>query len=221
MFGWFNKFIAGTTGTKEANMAESNATAPAVTTSNAGGVDVAKLVSDSIAAALKPVTDQLTTLAQNQKVLADTLAKLPPAPSAEKAKGKDQETALNAESVQKLVSETVTTALQQHTKSQQQTAARETFIQQHLAKLPRPYHGLLGQDPAKWAEEAKAIQQQYEADFGTSGAKPHSVGTAATTGTVPSPQLDPSKMTREQFAATYLPKVPGVSAVETKPGQPA
>ena len=40
-----------------------------------------KALTDTLTAALKPVTDQLSALADNQRVLADTLKQLPPAPT--------------------------------------------------------------------------------------------------------------------------------------------
>lgn len=179
-------------------------------------------VTQAINTALKPLTDALasvgkitTELAGNQKVLADTLAQLPPAGG--KAEPKPSATPLTAESVQDLVAKSISDALGKHQQQTAATAAREQFINQHLAKIPKPYHSMLGTDPAKWSDEAKAIQADYDSHFGKSTAAQSpaaqlSVGAPPQTGSAPTTTIDASKLPPSKFAQLYLPKVPGTQA---------
>jgi hypothetical protein len=146
------------------------------------------IINDTLGAAIKPVTDSIATLTatqgdlvKNQTVLADTLKALPPAaPAADKGatdgkdKAADAGKSLTLEDVAKLLDERDSKRQQ----TAQQSAAREAFIKDKLAKLPAVYQGQLGNDAAKWNDEATKIQQQYEADFKAGGGKADDVGGA-------------------------------------------
>lgn len=163
-------------------MAETQAAPPA----DSGKIDVAaitKTVTDEVMKAVKaatePLAGQLAELAKNQKVLADTYA----ADKAAADKAADDKAAdkaaqpLTAEQVQKLVSD----ALAAKEQTAQSKAEREAFIasaESGLGKLPKTYLAKLGADKAKWAEEAKAIVAEFEADFKASGGKVPDVGGA-------------------------------------------
>jgi len=155
-------------------MAEANTTPAA-----APAIDYAKLA-EAMTAALKPaLTEAIKPIADNQKILADTLAALPPA-AGKQGDGKQTDAAkpLDAEGVAKIVAE----QLKGFTAQTQQSAEREKYIAAHLAKLPAAYQTQLGNDPAKWAEEAKTIQGQFEADFKANGGKAETLASGTTDG---------------------------------------
>jgi hypothetical protein len=156
-------------------MAETNPAA--ATGGNNQQVDVAaiqKAVNEALGAAietaLKPVNEALTTLGQNQKVLGDTLAKLPPAPAAEAGKdGKDGKgeaaKPLAAEDVAKIVTDTIAKDRQAQQTTAEQRAARDAFLadpKNGLVRLPDAYKAQLSSDPAKWGDEAKSIAASWE-----------------------------------------------------------
>lgn len=193
-------------------MAEQNTAQPPA-------VDVAAIAKQVTESVLSQVGKLLEPITANQKVLADTLAKLPPAPAATAAAGteKDEKApkGLTVEEAQKLFSELL--AGQQ--KASQATAAREAFISANLAKLPKPYQGQLGTDPAKWAEEAKSIQKSFEDEWVARGGKLESLGGAARDGgtTAATAPVDTSKLPAFERIQRGLEKLPVANApVETK-----
>lgn len=131
-----------------------------------GGIDVQALtqgivqgVSAALGEALKPLGEQLGKLAAPEK-------------KPEAATDKP----ITAQDVAKMV----TDALAGQKASADGVAKREQFITANLGKLPAAYRNQLGTDPAKWADESKAIQGQFEADVkGLPGVKLESLGTPA------------------------------------------
>ncbi len=84
----------------------------------------------AVTAAIKPISEQVQTLAQ----------KITTAPT--------------AESVSKAVTETFAAQQTQQT----QVNARQEFISQNLKGIPDAFHSMVGNDPAKFAEQAQALR---------------------------------------------------------------
>jgi carboxylesterase type B len=92
-------------------MPEASGTQTATPPANSGGLTLEQVntaITTTLATALKPVTDTLTAIGQNQKVLADTLSALPPAKVEEKKDGSEggasrKPAALTATDVAKVV----------------------------------------------------------------------------------------------------------------------
>lgn len=174
-------------GGKEANMADNTTTPPAGGTASGGlsKEDVQAIVAEAVAERLKPVAETLTALSENQKVIADTLAKLPPAgEGAGGAKKKDAEEPKppTADEIKKLVADGIAAAAAAQQQTAEQKAAKAAFLEQHLAKLPEAYKRQLGDDPKSWAAEATSIQKQFETDFKAGGGKTTDVGGAGRDG---------------------------------------
>lgn len=177
----------------EANQ-ENNANPPA----SSGGLtkdDVKAIVADALGAAITPITDNLKSLGENQRVLADTLKALPPAGLEKKAsEGKEGKEgaatitgALTADEAKKMFAELLAANSEQQQTSAAQAAARKAFIakpESGLAKLHPALQAKLGVDPAKWADEAKAITQEWETYAKSSGIPLPDVGGASKDGGV-------------------------------------
>lgn len=122
----------------------------------------------ALAKSVNDLQAKLDDLVKNQSILADTLAKLPPA-SAEQPKTEQPKSAkaepLTLEQVQK----TVNDALAAHDKSSKVSAEKSARISKDLADVPARYRSL-GDDPAKWDDEVKAIKDEYRRDFRASEA---------------------------------------------------
>lgn len=105
--------------------------------------EVAKIVADAI----KPIAETQTTLAGQQKVLADTLAALPPAGAEKKeekpAETKDQPKAITSDDVAKIVADAIKAdreAQQQATASSaKKSAARQKTIDGKLKGVPEEF----------------------------------------------------------------------------------
>lgn len=177
----------------------------------------------AVAKSLQPSFDaqskSFAAMEKNLGTVADTLVKLPPAtetagtPVAVKPPAAPAAEGLTLDAIGKLID----TKLSNRDQQAQTASQRDAFVGQHLSKLPAVYQKQLGNDPTKWEGEAKAIQAQYEQDFGKSGAPGKTVGAPTATGSPPAATLDASKLTADQFAQQFLPKVPGTPAtVETK-----
>jgi hypothetical protein len=210
MFKRLSKLIRRRDRGKEQSMAEKKDDAAGLSKA-----DVEQIVSDALGKSLKTVTDAVTSisgtvgdLAKNQKVLADTMA-AQAAPKPEEKKEGEQKP-LTIEDVGKAISD----ALGKQQQTQQQQQARGEFISKNLAKLPARFQQALGNDPAKWADEAKTIQGEYEQLVKSVGGKLENVGGADRDGgTTPAKQqLDAStaaKLPNEEFAKRFLPRPPG------------
>lgn len=170
-------------------MAENNGTQTATPPANSGGLTIEQ-VNAAIAGVVKPLADAVKSLGDNQKTIADTLAQLPPAGVAKK--DGEKPAAITADDVTRIV----TDALKAQSQSQQAVAAREKFVSETLGKLPDAYKRLLGNDPAKWADEAKVIQSTFESDLKASGAPAENKGGASRDGgsSVVNQPIDKSKL---------------------------
>jgi hypothetical protein len=141
----------------------------------------AEAVAGLITAALKPVTEAMTAMQANQKVIADTMAADAAAKTkveADAAKAAAAATPtptpatatlapLTAEAVSKLLNDTLATRDQQA----QSTAARNAFLAEKMKDVPAAYRGALGNDPAKWTAEEQKIRETLKADLSAMGAK--------------------------------------------------
>lgn len=191
-------------------MADESTKTPTAVPSPRDLPDVQKLVADTVAAALAPVTAALADLGKNQKVLADTLASLPPSGAPENVKGGTGPTALSLEDVAKLLDEREAKA-----KAGAASAAkRAAFVAEKLKGVPEAYHHLLGDDEGKWEENAKAAREKLKADLTALGAKlPDVTGDAAPAtgnagGTPPTAKPDLSKLNADQLIALGLKQRP-------------
>jgi hypothetical protein len=190
-----------------ANVAEAGNTASSPAVDQAA---INKAVSDALAAALpnaisSAVTAAIKPLADNQKVLADTLAALPPAKKEEGGGGEAKP--LTAEDVGKLLDQKLTAQQQ----SAAAAAARTAFAGSKLKDLPQAYQDKLGNDPAKWAGEEQAIREQFKSDMKALGVEPKTVGGAATSDggiTAAADKPDLSKMNPVQLIALGLKQHP-------------
>lgn len=161
-------------------------------------------VNQAITAAIRPVTEAVSPLAQtlkdlaaNQKVMADTMA-------ADKAKAEtgaaDKAKPLTKEDVTLLVGEAIQGAFTQQAAAQQSSAQREAFIQQKLAGVPPVYANQLGTDPAKWAEQEAQIREQFKADAAKLGLKVSDVSGGNPGGASTASATDDQKITQLKAA---------------------
>lgn len=167
--------------------------------------EVKEIVAAALGAAVAPITESLKTLSaghadlvKNQNVIADTLAKLPPAAGKNEPEKKDDAVkAITAGDVTKIV----TDALKAHQTTAAANDARRGFIAEKMKDLPAVYQNQLGNDAAKFAEEEQKIRAQYQADFKvTGGTTPVVKGDAngAGGGAAPSGVVDLSKLSPVQ-----------------------
>ena len=167
---------------RKANMAEeTQATSPALdqaAINQAVTAALATALPAAITAAIKPLNDAVTKL------------QAPPAGDAAGGKKKDGETpALTREEMLKLLDE--------RDAKRTTSADREAFASKHLSKLPKIYQSQLGNDPAKWDDEAKSLQAQFEADVKAQpNAEPDNKGGASRDGgtTAANQPVDKSKI---------------------------
>lgn len=165
---------------------------------------IATSLGDALGKAFEPI-------ARDQKILADTLSKLPPAPATPPAK---HETHTGDGGTKPLTAADVAQLLDERDKKREGVAALEGKKRDFLAantkdsKAPARYFQL-GDDPNQWATAIKTGQETWEKEFAAAGGKVTNVAAPPVTGKPPETQLDPTKLTQEQFAATFLPKVPG------------
>lgn len=188
-----------------------------ITPAPVGGLTKEQIVG-IIADALKPVAEGLKSLTANQKVLADTLAALPPAtppapaqatqPPAGGTQAGNAPAALTAEQVQKLIAD----AIGQNTASAKVSSDRQRFQAEKMAKLPQTYRDKLGNDPDKWEAEAAQIQAQLATDMKSLGVSIPDVAAPSAVGGAPAAQLDATKLNDKEFAQQFLPKVAGAPA---------
>lgn len=182
--------------------------------------EIKKLVTDSIAGALKPINDALAPLGdviKNQKVLADTMAADAKAKAdaaaaaAEEAKKNPTTTTtaappaapLTAEAVAKLAADAVTAAMDARDKAAKSSTERDAFIADKLKGIPAIYAAKLGSDPAKWAAEEQAIRETFKADLAkVPGVTVKDVGGGEPGGSTSTTQTADQKITA--FKATGL-----------------
>jgi hypothetical protein len=165
MFKWLSKLIR-----KEPEMAGEQGAAGAQ-------IDMAaiqKTVNDTLAGAMKPVTDAIAQLAGSQKTIADALAAQATAAAPKTKEGEAKP--LTAEDVTKLVTDVVTRAQQTQQASAQQQQQRDNFIASRLKNFPAAYANQLGNDPAKFEDEAKKIETAFKADAEKNGWKVPAIG---------------------------------------------
>ncbi len=172
-----------------------------------------------IAGAIKPVTEQMGSLAEavkpvsglatqvvdlqkNVGVVADTLKNLPPAGDGEgKKPGED------ARAPKTLSAEDVVTLLDERDARRAGSEKREKFLGEKLKDLPPAYRALLGSDESKWAAEEQQIRSQYQADFKVSGQKvPDVSGKQPGDAAAPSKVVDTSKLSPTQLIEAGLGK---------------
>lgn len=135
--------------------------------------EVKRIVAEAFGESMKTVNEQIAAIAGNQKVLADTLAKLPPAGAKDDGAGAaDEPKYLTAEDAETLF----VSALQKHADAQTASAAdrdaRAAFVQSDASGLARlaplasamgfDVASKLGSDKAMWGNEAKAIAAGFE-----------------------------------------------------------
>src|SRR5690606_25750762 len=140
-----------------------------------------------------------------------------PAPAKEEAKEEAAGKGLTAEQVETMLRD----ALRQHATTQQTASQREAFAAKRLGKLPEVYRRQLGDDPDKWDAEAKAIQQQFEADVKGLGVTLETLGSPAADGGTPPAKEKPdlSKLPafeRLALGMEALPVMPATAAGESK-----
>jgi hypothetical protein len=135
----------------------------------------ADAVKSAIGEAIKPLVEAQAELVKNQKVLADTFAADKATAqkviddaakaTAEAAKKGEAAKPLTADDVAKLVADSVAKAQTAQQQSAEQKAQRDAFVndpKNGIAKLPAPFKAQLGNDPAKWADEAKKLSGEWE-----------------------------------------------------------
>ncbi len=161
------------------------------TTPAAGGVDqksLQQLVADAVQAvlpeaikaavgdalpgamaeALKPLDQRLTDAESNVNTVAQTVAGQKPADANQVKALVDAALAATAEQTKRA------TEAQQAAESLK--AKRESFARQHLANVPARYHADLGDDAAKFEENAKAVRQAFAAEMKAAGIQAPNVG---------------------------------------------
>ncbi len=146
------------------------------TPSGLTAADVAKMIGEATA----PLVKQLEAALADQKVLADTFAKLPPAAMDE---GKIVEAALA-----KLEAKTAEAG-----KATAKKAAIDKYTAEKMADVLKSFPELvkLGEDPAKWAEEEQAIRTVVKGRLEGLGVKTADVGGSAG-GTAPAAAAAPA-----------------------------
>jgi len=187
-------------------------------------------VSALIAGAIKPLTETLGTvtkaiepvaglasqvgdLGKNLKIVADTVAALPPAAATEKGKGKDAEGAGGAKF---LTAEDLAKALDSREAARNGSAKRDAFLATKLKDLPVAYRNLLGSDESKWATEEQTIRTQFQGDLKGMGLTAPAVGGAPATQAL-TEIAKPHELPTAEFAKRFLPKPPGeVPAADQK-----
>lgn len=142
-------------------------------------------IEQALAKALEP-------MAQTQKVLADTLAKLPPAgvdggdgganDKNKKADGAAAEPALPKTQAEldtliesraaKLIDDKLKARDTQHA----QTAERAKYVGEKMKDLPEVYRAKLGADPKNWPAEEQAARDAFKADAAAAGFVAKDVG---------------------------------------------
>lgn len=175
-----------------------------------GGIDMkalGELIAQQVAAAIKPVADQVAELGK---------AKAPEKPE-KPAEPAQQAKSLTAEDVQRIVGE----SLKSFAASTQQAEGRKGFIAEKLKDLPAVYQNQLGNDPAKWAEQEQQIRTQYQADFKAAGGKVAEVdGAAGTSGAAkPNQTVDTSKLSAVQLMEMGLKESKPVGAKAAEAGK--
>jgi hypothetical protein len=175
-------------------MADANPNPTATPPAASGGLSIDQ-VNAAVAAALKPITDTLKSLGDNQKILGDTLAALPPA-KAEDKKQADRPAGLTLDAVQKLLDD------------RDKAASAKTQREQLVSQLVKDKLGgnaalaaaLTGETPEQLAASADKLAASLKP------ATPANVGGAATGGgTPPAAQpIDTSKLSPTQLIAAGL-----------------
>jgi hypothetical protein len=175
-------------------------------------------VKDLITGAIKSPLEQLAGLAttvgelgKNVKIVADTLAAQPAGAAEKGEKGKGGK---EGEAAKSLTLDDITKLLDARDTQRAGTEARQKFIGEKLKGVPAAYHGLLGNDPAKWPAEEQAIRAQLQTDLAGLGVKAGNVGGGAGGGAgaggggAGGNEIgDPEKLSTKEFADRFLPKV--------------
>jgi len=173
-----------------------------------GGFDyeaLGKTIATSVSAAM----------AESQKVLAETIAKLaasvPPAPvqAAAAPAPAAKEKSVTADDVTRIVTE----SLKGFAANQQQATARNDFLGSRLKDLPSIYRGQLGSDPSKWDAEEQSIRKNYRDDLAAQGLKAPEVSGGQPSGATATRVVDYSKLSPRDLVVEGLkqstPKGPG------------
>lgn len=173
-----------------------------------------------IAGAIKPVTEQMGSLAEavkpvgalvtqvadlgkNVKTVADTLQALPPAAAAGGA-GDGKKKTGEADAPKYLTAEDMVKVLDQRDAARASSAARESFIAEKMKDLPAAYRTQLGADSTKWAAEEQSIRTAFQADFKAAGGKVEDLSGQNKGGAAPAVKPDLSKMTPSQMVRLGL-----------------
>lgn len=154
-----------------------------------------------LAAQLATLTGVVTALAESQKGVVETIAKLAPAaqpqPAAQPAAAAADNKPLTRAELVSLLNERETQSRQ----ASQLADQRQRYVAEKLKDLPPGYDRLLGNDPSKWAAEEQAARGQYR-DFlkaqgitvpDVNGNPPASAAPGGTTTPAAASQIDLSK----------------------------
>lgn len=115
-------------------------------TPTSGGIDInaitqaavkaaTEAATAAVTAAIKPITDEVSGLKQS-------LGKLPTPES---------------------ITKTVTDAVAAQAEAQSKVSARQKFINEKLAGIPDAFHSMIGNDPTKFEDQAKALREALKA----------------------------------------------------------
>lgn len=147
-------------------------------------------INEAIAAALKPITEQLAGLGK-------TASSAAAGEGAGKSAKKDTDApaALTPEAVAKIVAD----QLAAHTTTQAAQTARTAYANDKLKDLPQTYRDLLPNtgDPAQLAQAEQAIRARYRAEIGDKAAAGTNLGGGGG-GAAPQGKVDLSKLSPQK-----------------------
>lgn len=176
----------------------------------AGGVSEER-VKALLGESLKPLIDAQAAITESVgKLLTKQAATAAEAGGTQSTADTAKPDTLTADSVKQLIGD----AFKTYAQTQQSYSQRQAFVAQNLGKLPQAYQAQLGQDPARWADESKAIHAQYEADFKGAGGKTTDLGGANRDGgtTAANGGVDLSKLTPMQKISIGVKQLPPESS---------
>jgi len=139
---------------------------------------IAQALPSALAAAVKPLNDSVAELQRGQTAIREA-----------------QGNAVTKDQVAQAVRDSVAT----QTASAEKSRSKTDFVAQNLKGVPSIYATKLGDDPAKWGDEAKVARETFQADLKAAGVKAPPLGSdpaAGTAGTAtPAQVADTSKLT--------------------------
>ncbi|HVS73094.1 MAG TPA: hypothetical protein VHQ47_17700 [Phycisphaerae bacterium] len=167
---------------------------------------VSEMLKVSLGEALKPITDSIGQLKASQTAAAPAAG----------AKPAEAASTLTAEQVSKIVAEQIAAASSAQATAQTNARAKADFVSQNLKGVPAVYAEKLGGDPAKWADEAKALRKNFQDDLAANGIKAPPVSSdAGAGGTVkPGGQIDTSKLSGFELIKLGVTQTPAAQALQ-------